>query len=353
MSRYFKHAKKLLLFTTIAYYFKNKSVSKIKSILRKIENRYFKNLRLLDHTWHFIVKFIFRVNRNDLLDQALKYRKGVLIPILNAYANWHIIQYFVLQGHPVNLVVDHFNDKNADNINRLISQYRTILKRKLYDFKVFKMNRDSGMGPLLSIHRALQNNEIILFLFDGYYQEDPADSTKFLNADCNINPLFFQLSQKYHVPVLPLVNDKKGMFRVDFRFDRIYLMDKHNFTKNIQQITAFFEKHILACPYYWFGWDTWGLHVSKKLSREKSNIDHKTDIKNNSILVIDDNKWILFHLYPLYYLLNKTDLSYYQISDANIKIYKKLFKGIRQDELRKNFASEDEYQAFISKLDLQ
>ncbi|MCF6296847.1 MAG: lipid A biosynthesis acyltransferase [Flavobacteriaceae bacterium] len=247
-----------LLFSTegtkanLYYFHKRLGFSKIRSFLKVYKSNFKFGQTIIDKvaiSFGLRDKFTYNHEGGEFIKELLKNKRGGIL-ISAHVGNFEIAEYFFSE-------VDEFSQINlvtTDNEHRAIKEYlKSISLKTTSKFIIIK----EDMSHIFEINNALNNNELICFTGDRYFEGSKIISGELLGKEANFPAGPFLLGSRLKVPVIFVYVMKETskhyhLYAIEAKFK---YRDAQDLLKKYTESIEFILKKY---PYQWFNYfDFW------------------------------------------------------------------------------------------------
>jgi len=237
---------------TFYYFHKRLGFSKFKSILKVYKNIFVFGQTIIDKVAisnGLRDKFTYEFDGGESIVQLLKNKKGGIL-ISAHIGNFEIAEYFfseIDKDAQINLIT-------SDNEHQEIKEYlESISVRSRVKFIIVK----DDMSHIFEMNRALNNNELICFTGDRYFEGNKVLTAELLGKEANFPAGPFLLGSRMRVPIIFVYVMKETsshyhLYAREAKFNHAESQDLLlEYTQSIEQI-------LKKYPYQWFNYfDFW------------------------------------------------------------------------------------------------
>lgn len=235
------------------YFHKRLGYSKVISIIKVYKSLYKFGQTIIDK---FAIasgmkdEFTYNFDGENNLEKILKERKGGIL-ISAHVGNFEIAEYFFSR-------VDEYSTQihlvTTDNERQAIKDY---LQSVSLESNMKFIIVEDDMSHIFKINNALNNNELICFTGDRYFEGNKFLTEKLLGKEANFPAGTFLLGSRLKVPVIFLYIMKETSKHYHFYAERAVFKDR-DAQDLLKKYTESIERILKIHPYQWFNFfDFW------------------------------------------------------------------------------------------------
>lgn len=236
----------------IYYFHKRLGFSKFRSFLKVYKNNYIFGQTIIDKvaiSFGLGNRFTYNHDGGEVIKDLLKNKKGGIL-ISAHVGNFEIAEYFFSEMNEFSQI--HL--VTTDNEHRAIKDYlESISLKSSIEFIIIK----EDMSHIFEINNALNNNELICFTGDRYFEGNKVLKEKLLGKDANFPAGPFLLGSRLKVPVIFVYVMKET--NTHYHLYASKAKYNHRDDKDLlKQYTLSIENILKTYPYQWFNYfDFW------------------------------------------------------------------------------------------------
>ncbi len=237
---------------SIYYFHKRLGFSKFNSFLKVYKNNYTFGQTIIDKvaiSFGLGDRFTYNHDGGEVIKELLKNKKGGIL-ISAHVGNFEIAEYFFSEINEISQI--HL--VTTDNEHRAIKDYlESISLKSSIEFIIIK----EDMSHIFQINNALNNNELVCFTGDRYFEGNKVLSEKLLGKEANFPAGPFLLASRLRVPVIFVyvmkeTNTHYHLYASEAKYKHRDAMDL------LKQYTVSIENILKKYPFQWFNYfDFW------------------------------------------------------------------------------------------------